>query len=291
MRGNPIIKHKFTADPTVIAYKDRVYLYCGHDEAPVGTVGYKMNEWLCFSSSDLVEWTEHPVPLYPSTFSWAKSDAYASKVIERDGKFYWYVSVTPKEYPGKAIGVAVSDNPIGPFKDAIGSPLIKGQWKDFPLSDNFDPSVLVDDDGEAYIFWGKNVCFFARLKSNLIDLDGEVSSVNLPDFVEGINIHKRNGVYYLSYGYGFPEKIGYSMSASINGPWKFMGVLNELAGNCETNRPAMLDFKGKSYFFYHNGGLENGGSHRRSICIDNLYYNPDATIKRIVMTSEGISPP
>jgi hypothetical protein len=65
--------------------------------------------------------------------------------------------------------------------------------------------------------------------------------------------------------------------------------LNELAGNCETNRPAIIEFKGKDYFFYHNGALKDGGSHRRSVCVDYLHYNPDGTIKRVIMTSEGIT--
>jgi len=286
--GNPIIRHKYTADPTVIVHRDTVYLYTGHDEAPVGTHQYLMKEWLCFSSPDLVKWTDHSALLRPTDFSWGKSNAYASKVIERDGKFYWYVALTPSTGSYKTIGVAVAEIPTGPFADARGSALITNQFSLIPGSDNFDPTVLLDDDGAAYIFWGKNVCYYARLKENLIELDSEVKSVNIPGFIEGAHVHKRDGWYYLSYGYGFPEKVGYAMSRDIHGPWEFKGILNEIAGNCETNRPAIVDFKGKSYFFYHNGGLDGGGSHRRSVCIDYLYYNTDGTIKRVVMTSEGV---
>ena len=286
--GNPIIRHKYTADPTVIVHRDTVYLYTGHDEAPVGTHQYVMKEWLCFSSRDLVNWTDHSALLRPTDFSWGKSNAYASKVIERDGKFYWYVALTPASGSSKTIGVAVAETPTGPFTDARGSALITNQFNLLPDSDNFDPTVLLDDDGAAYIFWGKNVCYYARLKDNLIELDSEVKTVNIPGFIEGAHIHKRDGWYYLSYGYGFPEKVGYAMSRDIHGPWEFKGILNEIAGNCETNRPAIVDFKGKSYFFYHNGGLHEGGSHRRSVCIDYLYYNPDGTMKRVVMTSEGV---
>jgi len=287
--GNPVITHKFTADPTVLAFEDTVYLYTGHDEAPPGTHSYVMNEWLCFSSSDMVHWTEHPVPLKATDFSWAKGDAYASKVIMHRGKFYWYVAVTHGSLPGKAIGVAVADSPTGPFVDAIGKALITSTIGLQKGSDNFDPSVLTDDDGQAYIFWGKHTCYYTRLKENLVEIFDTIQTVDLPGFQEGVHIHKANGWYYLLYGYGLPEKVGYAMSRSIHGPWQFKGIVNEIAGNCETNRPAILDFKGKSYFFYHNGALPDGGSHRRSVCIDVLNYNVDGTIRRVMMTSEGIS--
>jgi beta-xylosidase len=121
---NPIIRHKFTADPTVIVYDDTVYLYTGRDEEPKDAATYTMNEWLCFSSRDLVNWYEHLHPLKPTDFSWASGDAYASKVIHAHNKFYWYVAVSHAQLYGKAIGVAASDVPMGPFKDARGSPLI-----------------------------------------------------------------------------------------------------------------------------------------------------------------------
>jgi hypothetical protein len=288
--GNPIIKHKFTADPTAIVYQDILYLYTGHDEAPIGEERYLMKDWLCFSSSDLIEWKEYSVPLRAKDFLWVKGDAYASKVIQRDNLFYWYVAVSPTVGDGKAIAVAASPNPTGPFYDARGSALITHDMLPSAIHNkaNLDPSVLIDDDGKAYIFWGNGTCYFAALKENMIELDSPIEIINLPGFAEGVHIHKRNGWYYLSYGYGSPEKVAYAMSRSITGPWEFKGILNELAGNCETNRPCIIEFKNTWYFIYHNGGLKNGGSHRRSVCIDYLYYNEDGTMKRVVMTSEGV---
>jgi beta-xylosidase len=288
--GNPIIREKYTADPTAIVYGGKVYLYTGHDEAPVGTEEYVMKDWLCFSSEDLVYWQEYPSPLKATDFLWAEGGAFATKVICKNEKFYWYVAVSHKKSKKTAIGVAVSQYPEKGFRDALGKALVTHDM--LPATDNkkanLDPTVLLDDDGKAHLFWGNQTCYYARLKDDMTTLDGPIEKVDLPYFEEGAHIHKRNGWYYLSYGYGMPEKVAYAMSRNPQGPWEFKGILNEIAGNCETNRPCIIDFKGHSYFIYHNGALENGGSHRRSVCIDRLYYEDDDTIRRIVMTSEGI---
>ncbi len=289
--NNPIITDKYTGDPAALVYKDKVYLYAGHDEAANDFNFYKMNEWLVYSSSDMVNWQEHPVPLKVTDFAWAKGDAWAAQVIERNGKFYWYVTVSHGTINGKAIGVAVSDSPTGPFKDALGKALVtndmttqtKIDW------DDIDPTVMIDDDGQAYLFWGNSVCHYAKLKENMTELDGPIQTISLPNFTEAPWIHKHKDWYYLSYAYQFPEKIAYTMSKSINGPWEFKGILNELAGNSNTNHQSIIDFKGVPYFIYHNGAIQpNGGSFRRSVCIDRLYYNEDGTMKRVIMTSEGI---
>ena len=292
--GNPVIKNKFTADPAAFVHGDSVYLYTGHDEAPAGKSGYQMQEWLCFSSADMVNWKEHPVPLNVKDFSWAKGDAWASQVIERNGKYYWYLAMEHGAIPGKAIGVAVADKPTGPFKDALDRALITNNMtspESKMMWDDIDPTVMIDTDGQAYLFWGNHQCYYAKLKKNMVELDGDIKTINLPDFTEAPWIHQHNGWYYLSYATGFPEKISYSMSRSINGPWVAKGILNELAGNSNTNHQAIIEFKGRNYFIYHNGGLTvNGGSFRRSVCIDDLYYNPDGTIKPIVMTTAGVKP-
>ncbi|MFY7728990.1 MAG: family 43 glycosylhydrolase, partial [Flavobacterium sp.] len=147
----------------------------------------------------------------------------------------------------------------------------------------------IDDKGQAYLYWGNTVCHFVKLKKNMTETEGDIKTVDLPHFTEAPWIHKRNGWYYLSYAYEFPEKIAYAMSRSIEGPWEYKGILNELAGNSNTNHQSIIEFKGQWYFIYHNGAIQpNGGSFRRSVCIDRLYYNPDGTMKRVIMTSEGI---
>lgn len=291
--GNPIITDKYTADPAAIVHNDTVYLYVGHDQASVERNFYDLREWLVYSSTDMVNWKEYPVPLSVKDFEWAKADAWAAEVIEKDGKFYWYVTVEHGTIPGKSIGVAVSDSPTGPFKDARGSAIITNDMtKETHISwDDIDPSVYIDDDGQAYLFWGNTVCYYAKLKDNMIELDGEIKTIPLPYFTEAPWIHKRDGWYYLSYAYQFPEKTAYAMSRNIEGPYEFKGILNEVAGNTNTNHQAIIEYKGKWYFIYHNGSIPTqGGSFRRSVCIDYLYYNEDGTMQKVIMTSEGVDP-
>lgn len=287
---NPIFTHKYTADPAALVHKDTLFLYTGHD---IGEgKGYNMPSWLVFSTTDMETWYEYEIPLKPTDFSWASHDAYAAQVIERNGKFYWYVSTEHKN-GGKAIGVAVSDSPTGSFVDVRGSALVTNEMTKDCTSiwwDDIDPTVWIDDDGQAYLFWGNTCCYYAKLKDNMIELDGEIMTIDLPHFTEAPWIHKHKGWYYLSYAAWFPEKIVYAMSKSINGPWEYKGILNEVAGNSNTNHQSIVEFKGKWYFIYHNGSIPTqGGSYLRSVCIDYLNYNKDGSLKRIQMTTEGVS--
>ena len=289
---NPAIIDPLTADPAAMVYKDKVYLYTGHDEAPEKHVGYIMSQWLCFSTTDMVNWKPEGSPLAVTDFAWAKKDAWAGQVIERNGKFFWYAPVNHATIHGFAIGVAVSDSPTGPFKDARGSALITNDMTtDVPISwDDIDPTVFIDDDGQAYLFWGNTKCRYVRLKANMIEMDGPIETIDLPKYTEAPWIHKHGNLYYLSYAYDFPEKTAYATAEKITGPWTYRGIITELAGNCNTNHQAIIEFKGRSYFIYHNGGTRMGGSFRRSVCVDYLNYNPDGTIQRVVQTSEGVSP-
>ena len=290
--GNPVVRYKYTADRAGLVHNNRLFIYAGQDVCPPNENRYVMNNWVVFSTEDMKNWTEHPIPLTTKDFSWAKGDAWASQVIERNGKFYWYVTLEHGSIRGKSIGVAVSDKPEGPFRDARGSAIITNDLtKDTHISwDDIDPSVFIDDDGQAYMFWGNTVCYYVKLKENMTDTIGPIVRVDgLPRFTEAPWIHKRGGWYYLSYASEFPEKIVYAMSRKITGPWQYKGILNEIAGNSNTNHQSIVKFKGRWYFIYHNGGADvHGGSFRRSICIDRLHYNWDGTLKRVVMTTEGV---
>lgn len=290
--ANPIITDKFTADPAALVHNGTVYLYVGHDESPEVNPHYVMNEWLCYSSTDMVHWESQGSPLSPKSFAWAASDAWAGHVIERNGKFYFYAPMKHSTIHGFAIGVAVSDSPTGPFKDARGTALVtndmtkvaKNSW------DDIDPAAYIDDDGQAWLFWGNTACYYAKLKPNMTELDGPIQTADLPCYTEAPWVHKRKGLYYLSYATGFPEKTAYATAEKITGPWTPRGLLTELAGNCNTNHQAIIEFKNQWYYIYHNGGIQpSGGSFRRSVCVDRLEYNPDGTMKRVAQTTEGVS--
>ncbi|MGL4578353.1 MAG: glycoside hydrolase family 43 protein [Shewanella xiamenensis] len=292
--ANPLFTDVFTADPAAIVHQDTVYLYTGHDVAKDNRTFFEMHDWLVFSSKDMHNWTAHGSKLSVKDFSWAKGDAWASHVIEKDGKFYWYVTARHNKINGFAIGVAVADSPLGPFKDARGSAIITNDMTtDTEIDwDDIDPAVFIDDDKQAYLFWGNTKPRFAKLKANMIELDGPIHSIDIPNFTEALWVHKKDKTYYLSYASGFPEKIAYATSDSIQGPWKYQGILNEVAGNSPTNHQAIIEFKGKSYFIYHPGSSQDGGGEfRRSVAIDPLHYNADGTLQRIHMTSEGINEP
>lgn len=303
--GNPLIKDKFTADPAPMVYDGKLYLYVGHDEfyagqdSASGGKEFNITEWLCYSTSDMQEWVDHGSVLKPTDFKWGVGEAWASQVIEKDGKFYYYTTVQAGEpYNSKAIGIAVSDSPTGPFVDPIGKPLItddmtsngaRGWWNDI------DPTAIIDDKGQAWLCWGNGTCFMAKLKPNMIELDGEIEVVDLPRFVEGPWLHKYKDLYYLTYasmGQG-RENICYATASSMEGPWTPQGELTGMAENSFTIHPGIIEFNDKWYLFYHNATLTldsiGGAIGRRSVCVDELHYNSDGTMKFVEQTKEGIA--
>jgi beta-xylosidase len=286
--GNPIVTDVFTSDPAVLVHDGTAYLYTGHDEAPPGVEDYVMRDWLCFSSTDLVTWQPHGPLLDLAAFAWARDGAKAGAVVERDGRFLWYVAVNHGSVDGGAIGVAVADSPTGFFTDARGEAVVTNDVP-FDTGDDhtIDPSVIVDG-GRARMFWGKERCFTAPLDDAMTSLAGPVTEIELPGFKEGVHVIRRGDWFYLAYGFRYPQRVAYARSRSLDGPWRFEGIVNEVPGNCATNRPAIVEFGGEWYFFYHNGVLPGGGSHRRSVCVDRLTFDADGRIDRVRMTTEGL---
>lgn len=300
-KGNPIITDKFTADPAPMVHDGTLYLYVGHDEyyegqdSASGGKEFNITEWLCYSTTDMKTWTDHGSVLKPTDFKWAVGEAWASQVVEKNGKFYYYTTVQAGEpFVGKAVGVAVSDSPTGPFVDAIGAPLVhdkmtdngaRGWWNDI------DPTVLIDGD-DAWLSWGNGTCFLAKLKPNMVELDGEIKVIDLPKYVEGPWLHKHNDIYYLTYaGMGAGrENIAYATATSMEGPWIYQGELTGMAENSFTIHPGIAEYNGLWYLFYHNAVLTidgiKGTIGRRSVCVDKLYYNEDGTMKYVEQTNK-----
>jgi arabinoxylan arabinofuranohydrolase len=287
--GNPIVKDIYTADPAALVDGGRVYLYVGHDEAPAGGKDYVMNEWRVYSSCDMVHWTGHGSPLRYSTFAWAARDAWAGDIVKRDGKYYFYATVDHKSVPGKAIGVAVSSSPTGPFVDARGTALVTNDMTKQTdiLWDDIDPGVFVDDDGQAWLYWGNTVLKYAKLKANMTELDGPVMSHQIASFTEAPYVHKRGKTYYLSYSRFFPEETVYATGDNPAGPWTFRGVIMKKNRNVKTIHQAIVDFNGKSYIFYHNAALPGGAEFRRSVAVEELHYARDGRIVPVRQSAAG----
>ncbi|KAK4223375.1 glycosyl hydrolase [Podospora fimiseda] len=276
---NPIIQTLYSTDPAPIVWNNTVWLFTGHDEN--GARNYDMRDWRLYSSTDMVNWRDWGVPMSLKTFSWARADAWAAQVVERDGKFYYYATVT-KNSGGYAVAVGVSDKITGPYRDALGKQLL--------ANGGIDPTVFIDDtDGQAYMYWGHNSASYVKLNRDMISYSGSINGFSLQNFIEGPWLHKRNNLWYLTYsGSGSSnEDIKYATSTKPTGPWTFKGQIMAPQGRSFTNHAGIVDYKGGSYFFYHNGALPGGGTYSRSVCVEKFTYNADGSIPRLVMTDAG----
>lgn len=298
---NPIFPERFTADPACTVVGDRVYAYVGEDKAGPGGWFY-MPHWLCYSTDDMENWTCHGEVLRAADFTYASpAGSWAAQVVEKDGKYYFYVTLDERANGKHTIDVAVADSPTGPFRPARtdGTPLITDDMTldSHRANADIDPTVLIDDDGTPWMAWGNGDCYMVKLKKNMTELDGEVKKVPMRNYSEGPWLFKRGDWYYNVYAADAPgvqpEQMAYSMAKSMKGPWIYGGLLTGPAKYGFTIHPSVIEFKGKWYFFYHDGSYmingEVGGDCRRSVCVERLYFNKDGSIKPITLTEEGIS--
>jgi hypothetical protein len=300
--SNPIIRDRFTADPAPLVVGDRLYLYTGHDEAADGEM-FNMREWLAYSTTDMRHWTYHGPIMRVADFRWASRDAWASQVIQRNGRFWFYAAVEhDRTHPGKAIAVAVSDSPTGPFVDARGSALITNEMtpKGTHSWEDIDPTVFTDTDGTTWIAWGNRQCYIARLKPNMIELDGPITEITPPHFEEGPWLHRRGNLYYLVYASldrstQRDERVSYSTAPAITGPWTYRGELTGPGRNSFTIHPGIAEFRGHTYLFLHNAaltiGTRAGALGRRAVTVEYLRFNADGTMRPVVQTDAGVSGP
>lgn len=288
-QNNPIINHMYTADPSAHVFNDTLWVFPSHDKDDA--LNFSMEDYHVYSTTDMLNWKDHGVIFNPiRDTKWAKSKAWAPDCIFHNGKYYLYYPTDQKH-----IGVAVSDHPDGPFHDPLGHPLISIDSPGVICDRDFiDPCVFVDDDGKAYLFMGQNTVCCICLNDDMISYDGKVHIIEGAEgFFEAIWVHKRNGLYYMSYSTspfnGSQPMIAYCTSQSPLGPYKYQGIILDPV-NSGTNHHSFVNYKGQDYLFYHTADLSkslNDGFHngvRRSICCDSLFYNPDGTIQKVKPT-------
>lgn len=293
--GNPVFDGWY-ADPEGVVFGDEYWIY------PTYSAPY--NEQLfadAFSSPDLVHWTKHKSVLAIENISWLNRCLWAPSVVHANGKYYFFFGgndIQNNDMVG-GIGVAIADNPAGPFVDALGHPLIGEIVNGAQPIDQF---VFLDDDGQYYMFYGGwRHCNVVRLSPDLLSViphaDGEIYKEVTPEnYVEGPFMLKRNGKYYFMWsegGWGGPDYcVAYAIADSVYGPFRRIGKILQQDENVATGAGHHSVIKGKGddeyYIVYHRRPLGKTGANERVTCIDRLHFNADGTIKPVKMTFEGV---
>ena len=289
---NPLIQTYYSPDPAPVVFGDTLCTYSGNDE---GGSFFTMHGWRVSCTTDMVNWTDmNTLILEAGDFNGSakKNGDWASQCIRRNDKYYYYVTVESTR-GGRAINVGVSDKKEGPFKDALNGKHLAG-----PNWDYIDPTVFIDDDGQAWLYWGNPKLYYCPLKENMIECASEIKVSDMSGFngkyTEGPWIHKRGKKYYMIYAAGgIPESIDYSWSDSPTGPWTYKGVIMPKSepGAAFTVHSGIVDFKGRSFFFYHNQKNVKGGGYSRSTAIEEFTWNADGTIPTIRATNNGVVKP
>ena len=212
---NVIIKGQGVCDPHIVIYNDTAYLFASHDYGK-GQPIYRMDDWLVFSSPDLVNWTKRFVLKPENTFIGPWTECYATDAISRNGKYYMYFSQQQKQ-----TGVAVSDHPWGPYVDVLGKPILPAGLAE---TAQYDPAVFIDDDNTPYLLWGYTVngksYYIAKLNDDMMSLAEEPRKIVIENGWknDAVDIHKRNGIYYLN-----SHGAVYATSKNIYGPYVYRG--------------------------------------------------------------------
>jgi hypothetical protein len=304
--GNPVLSDGsfYSADPSLLSTGDTLYLLAGRDTAPPAVNDFFMPNWELFSTTDPAshQWSFYPNFLTPEQlFAWASPGrAYAAQIVQGpDHRFYLYAPVQQANSPNPdpfAIGVAVADSVLGPWKDAHPSGPILSQSVPEPNSiQNIDPTVLVDPDGRVVLYWGT----FGRLRgiqlaSDMVTPIGhEFAVTTLTGFFEASRIFRRNNTYYLLYADNqvgpnspctqavYHACIAYGTAPTPLGPWTYRGVILDVVSST-TSHPGIAEFKGQWYLAYHTADAKGGGHFRRSVAIDPLTWDDTASPPRIL---------
>ena len=292
----PIASNRYLADPSVLVTEDRVYVYCSNDDESPLEGGYNIPNVVCVSSSDMKNWTDHGIVFDAERDTKWAHKTWAPCAIERNGKTYLYFG-----NGGADIGVVAGDSPIGPFNDVVGKALINHGTPGVQPATNmwlFDPGVFLDDDGQAYIYFGGNGddnVRAAKLNKDMISLDGDVIKMHAPNFFEAAWVWKRDGKYYFSYSTtpNAAMRIDYMTSDDPIEGFEYAGIVGDQPPiNNNNNHACEFEFKGKWYHVYHNRIVAKNegipGGFRRNIAIETFGYNDDGTIQKVEYTTDGV---
>jgi hypothetical protein len=292
--GNPVIPEG-SADPSVRVFDGRIYIYPSHDYSRDNDF-WIMRDWKVYSTADLVNFTDHGVILKGTDIRWAAEPdhCWAPDCVAANGKYYFYFPVSDIQGVWKAeIGVAVADSPEGPFRDALGEPLIGKEDKPEDYSEghyNIDPAVFTDDDGRSYLFWGNGCLFMAELSRDMISLKSEIQNVEILDhkgYREGPFVWKRRGLYYLLYsrsGSSSADVLDYATSDDIHGPYRFGGTIIG-HGQVGNEHGSVFTYTGQWYVAYHD--LFPTDKYRKT-CLDIIHYRDNGDISHCHPTREGV---
>ncbi|MFF2480335.1 family 43 glycosylhydrolase [Paenibacillus sp. NPDC058071] len=288
--GNPIFTSIFTADPSAHVWNDgRIYVYASHDIFP-SRGSDLMDKYHVFSSDNMVDWVDEGEILRADDVSWGRPEGgfmWAPDAAYKDGTYYFY-------YPHPSgtnwndtwrIGVATSNQPAANFTD-------QGYIQGLPGSNLIDPAVFRDDDGSYYLYaGGGGKSYGGKLGADMMSIDGQFKQfTELEDFHEASWVFKRGSIYYLMYSDNNPgaNRMRYATSSSPLGPWVNRGVILDPVKNSETSHGSIVEYKGNWYMFYHNGEISSNGT-LRSVCVDQVNFNPDGTIQKVTQTTSGVS--
>ncbi|MDH6625365.1 beta-xylosidase [Streptomyces sp. LBL] len=282
------------ADPDVHYLNGEYWIYPTTD----GFQGWSGTRFKAYSSKDLVHWKDHGVILdLGPDVAWADKNAWAPAIAERDGTYYFYFCAEQQ------IGVAVADSPAGPFKDALGKPLVA---KGGALSGQMiDPAVFTDDDGTSYLYWGNGHGYAVPLNDDMVSFDAtKVKDITPDDFREGSFVIKRKGTYYFMWSEDDTRSenyhVAYASGPSPLGPWTKRGTILSKRpdhGILGTGHHSVVNVPGTDdwYVVYHrfalNGpGRPGGDGMHRETTIDRMEFAADGTIKPVLPTLESVSP-
>ena len=295
--GNPLFEGWY-ADPEGVVFGDEYWIF------PTWSAPYDEQTFLdAFSSKDLVRWTKHPRIVSTDEIRWIRRAMWAPAAIHANGKYYLFFSgndIQNNDETG-GIGVAVADRPEGPYRDALGRPLIDRIVHGAQPIDQF---VFRDDDGEYYMYYGGwGHCNMVRLAPDLLSIvpfeDGETCKEITPEnYVEGPFMLKRQGKYYFMWsegGWGGPDySVAYAIADSPFGPFKRVGKIlqqdPEVATGAGHHSVIRIPGKDEWYIVYHRRPLGDTDMNHRQTCIDRMEFDDDGFIKPVKITFGGIEP-